>query len=158
MSKSTHQYTQRVPLRAKDAMTPEPLFAIPGTPVQAVAEMMVREDCGSIPIVESSENQNLIGIVTDRDITCRSIAKGKNPLEMTARDVMTSPVVSVSPEATLEECSDLMAEYQIRRLPVVQQRRLRGLVTQAHLAKMEEKSKVGHMVWQISQHRQPAMH
>jgi CBS domain-containing protein len=157
MSNMTHQYTRKVPLRAKDAMTQEPLFAVPGTPLQAVAEMMVREDCGSIPIVESAETRRLVGIVTDRDITCRSVARGKNPQEMTAGDVMTSPAVSVSPDATLDKCGDLMAEYQIRRLPVTEHRRLRGLITQAHIAKMEQESKVGHMVWQISQHRQPAM-
>jgi CBS domain-containing protein len=155
MAHSTHQMTRREPMRARDIMTDDPCYALPGTSLTDVAACMVDFDCGSIPVVDDAENRRLVGIITDRDITCRSIAPGKNPLSMTVREVMSSPVITVHPDATLEQCNELMATHQVRRLPVVDaNRRLRGMVTQAQLAKSEEEAKVGHVLWQISQRRQ----
>jgi CBS domain-containing protein len=159
MPKMNRQYTHKVPPKAKDVMTRDPAFATPETGLKDVARMMVEQDCGSIPVVDDASNRKLIGIVTDRDITCRTVAQEKNPLELAARDAMTSPALTVRPETPLEECGSVMADNQVRRLPVTDdQERLLGLVTQAHLAKTGEESMVGHMLWQISQHHQPTLH
>ena len=75
---------------AKDVMTPEPQCCSPETALNEVANLMVEADCGEIPVVDASNR--LIGVVTDRDIVCRVVAKGKNPSAVTAQETMTQPV------------------------------------------------------------------
>jgi CBS domain-containing protein len=87
------------------------------TPLVEVAEMMVEQDCGEIPVCDDQKKP--VGVVTDRDIVCRLIAKGREPTELKAQDCMSSPVVTVTPETTIEDCARLMEQYQVRRLPVV---------------------------------------
>lgn len=97
---------------------------------------MVKHDCGEIPAVESRDNPRLVGAVTDRDITCRTIALGKNPLKMTAEDCMTAPCVTVTPNASIEECCKIMDENRVRRVPVVDDAGCCcGIVAQADIAK-----------------------
>lgn len=103
----------------KDIMTPDPSVCTPGTGLQEVAQMMVDNDCGEIPVVENMENKLPVGVITDRDITCRTVARGLNPLEMIASDCMSTPCVTVMPDMTLDECYEIMEENQIRRVPVV---------------------------------------
>ncbi len=91
--------------------------------------MMVERDCGGIPVVDERQNMKPVGIVTDRDICCRTVGEGKNPLEMTAGDCMSSPCVTVTPEMSVENCCQVMAENKIRRVPVVDERgACRGIV------------------------------
>src|SRR6478672_5964610 len=106
-------------MQVKDVMTANPACSTPETPLHEVARLMLEHDCGEIPVVESQERKVLTGVVTDRDIVCRIIAKGKDPREATAGDAMTSPAVSVTSDASLEECSRLMEQKQIRRVPIV---------------------------------------
>jgi CBS domain-containing protein len=97
--------------------------------------MMVDCNCGEIPVVDSHNSMRPIGAITDRDITCRTVAKGLNPLAMTARDCMSTPCVTVSEGASLEECCQLMEENLIRRLPVVDSSgRCVGIIAQADIA------------------------
>ena len=74
---------------AKDLMTPDPQCCTAETPLNEVAKLMVECDCGEIPVIDSAKK--LIGVITDRDIVCRVVAKGKNPSAMTAGDAMTQP-------------------------------------------------------------------
>lgn len=86
-------------------------------------------------MVDSKESLRPIGAITDRDIVCRTVAEGKNPLQFKARDCMTSPCITLSQKATLDECSHLMQENLIRRIPVVDEEgRLCGIISQADLA------------------------
>src|SRR5688572_32461911 len=89
------------------------------TPLREVAQQMVEHDCGEIPVVCSSGDKTLVGVVTDRDIVCRLVAAGKNPLESTASACMSSPVVEARESTPVEECARIMEEGQIRRVPVV---------------------------------------
>ena len=117
-----------------ELMTPSPTCCQPAHTVVEVAEIMQREDVGLVPVVEESSHK-LIGVLTDRDIVCRLIAKGKEPTTLSARDAMSSPVVTVTADTTLEDCARLMEQYQVRRLPVIDENgRCCAMVAQADLA------------------------
>ncbi|PYS78494.1 MAG: CBS domain-containing protein [Acidobacteria bacterium] len=100
-------------------MTPDPTCCTPDTTLQRVAEMMVEHDCGEIPVVDNVASMLPVGVITDRDITCRTVAKGLNPLTLTVADCMTTPCVTVTPDTSLAECCRILEENQIRRVPVV---------------------------------------
>jgi CBS domain-containing protein len=106
-------------MQVKDVMTTDPACCISETALQEVAQMMVDHDCGEIPVVESKETKRPIGVITDRDIVCRAIAKGLNPLDLTVADCMTTPCVTVTPDMSVGQCAGLMEDKKIRRVPVV---------------------------------------
>lgn len=83
--------------------------------IQDAAKVMVQEDCGAVPVCE---NKKVVGIITDRDIVTKAIATG-NWKNAKIEDCMTSEVVCCTPETDAHEAADMMAKYQIRRLPVV---------------------------------------
>ena len=122
-------------MNVKDIMTQDPACCTPDTSLREVAQLMVEHDCGQSPVVESKNTMKLVGVITDRDITCRSVAVGKNPLEMTASDCMSSPCITVTPEMSVEECCRVMENKQVRRVPVVDERgACCGIVAQADIA------------------------
>jgi CBS domain-containing protein len=122
-------------MQVKDLMTHNPACCTPSTSLQEVARMMVDCNCGEIPVVDSLDSMHPIGAITDRDITCRTIAKGLNPLTMSASSCMTRPCITISEDASIDECCQLMEENLIRRIPVVDSNgRCCGIVSQADLA------------------------
>jgi CBS domain-containing protein len=122
-------------MQARDLMTHNPACCTPDTSLQYVAKMMVEANCGEIPVVDSLQTMRPVGAITDRDITCRTIAKGLNPLTMNAEDCMTTPCVTVSEDASIDECVRLMEENLIRRVPVVDTSGCCcGIISQADLA------------------------
>lgn len=134
---------------AKDVMTPEPQCCSPETTLNEVANLMVEADCGEIPVVDASNR--LIGVVTDRDIVCRVVAKGKNPSAVTAEEAMTKPVVAVTGDTSLDEVVSVMEENQIRRVPVVDANgSCCGIIAQADVAMVARESEVGEMVREVS--------
>ncbi|MCA1575341.1 MAG: CBS domain-containing protein [Acidobacteria bacterium] len=106
-------------MQVKEVMTADPACCISETGLQEVAQMMVDHDCGEIPVVESKETKLPIGVITDRDIVCRTVALGLNPLDLMVADCMSTPCVTVTPEMSIEECTRIMEENKIRRVPVV---------------------------------------
>ena len=106
-------------MKVKDVMTADPTCCIPETALQEVAQMMIDHDCGEIPVVENKETKRPIGVITDRDIVCRTVAKGINPLDLAAADCMTTPCVTVTPEMSIGACAWIMEDNKIRRVPVV---------------------------------------
>ena len=117
-------------------------------PVAYAAKMMRDEDVGLAPIVEGDR---LIGALTDRDIAIRVVAEGKDPESTQVRDVASTDLVTVEPEQGLDEALRLMAQHQLRRIPVVEDGRLVGVVAQADVARQAEDHKTGELVEQISQ-------
>jgi CBS domain-containing protein len=110
---------------------------------------MVEADCGEIPITDSSNR--LVGVITDRDIVCRVVAKGKNPTAVTAGDIMTEPVVCVNPETSIEDVLAVMEENQIRRVPVVDDTGCCcGIISQADVALKARDGQVGELVREVS--------
>ncbi len=139
-------------MQVKDVMTANPACSTRETPLHEVARLMLDHDCGEIPIVESHERKATVGVVTDRDIVCRVVAKGQNPTEATAEDAMTSPAVTVTPDTALEECSRIMEQKQIRRVPVVDENGLCvGIVALADIALQAKSGMAGEVVKEVSE-------
>jgi CBS domain-containing protein len=113
--------------------------------------MMVEHDCGAIPVVSSQSDKRPVGVVTDRDIVCRIVAAGKDTLRSTAKECMSSPVVTVTPDTGLEKCCQAMEEAQIRRAPVVDASgSCCGIVSQADIAKHAPERNTGELVKEVS--------
>lgn len=139
-------------LTVRDVMTENPACCTAETKLQEVAKMMVDCDCGEIPVVDGRETRRPVGVVTDRDITVRAVARGRNPLELSARECMSADPVTVRPDASLDDASSLLADHQLRRLPVVdEQGRLCGIVAQADIANSLSSRETGEMVREVSQ-------
>jgi CBS domain-containing protein len=139
-------------MRVEEIMTKNPKCCTLDSSLREVAEMMVQSDCGEIPVVESKDNQKPIGVITDRDIVCRAVAKGKNPLDLHARDCMSQPAKTVTADTSVEDCCRLMQDQQIRRIPVVDTKGcLCGIVAQADLARNLPTHHVAGVVKQVSQ-------
>jgi CBS domain-containing protein len=118
-------------------------------PVAYAAKMMRDEDVGLAPIVEGDR---LIGTLTDRDIATRVVAEGKDPQSTSVREVASTKIVTVDPEQDFDEAVRLMAQHQVRRLPVVEEDgRLVGIVAQADVARQADDRKTGEVVERISQ-------
>jgi CBS domain-containing protein len=118
-------------------------------PVAYAAKMMRDEDVGLAPIVEGDR---LVGTLTDRDIAIRVVAEGRDPQSTTVRDVASTDLVTVDPEQDLDEALRLMAQHQVRRLPVVEEDgRLVGVLAQADVARQADDRKTGEVVERISQ-------
>lgn len=136
----------------REVMTRDPVCCTPDARLSQVARMMVEQDCGAIPVVESERSRKLVGVVTDRDIVCRTVAEEKNPLEMTAESCMSTSVVTIAPEASIKECCQQMEQHQIRRIAVVDQSgSCCGLVAQADLAMKAPKEEAAEVVEEVSQ-------
>lgn len=123
----------------KEIMTSDVACATADTKLVEIAKMMVDCDCGEIPIVKSLQDKTVIGVVTDRDIVCRTLGKGLNPMDLTVKDCMTTEVFTADYDMTVEDCIAIMREHLIRRLPVVDENnKLCGMVSQADLVKYVE--------------------
>ncbi len=131
----------------QEAMTPDPTTIEPGTPAREAARTMKAEDVGALPIVEDGR---LVGVVTDRDLAIRLLAEGKDA-DTPVGQIASKDVVTVDPQQTLEEAARLMAEHQIRRIPIVEEDgRLVGILAQADLAETGHDGLTGETVQRIS--------
>ncbi len=132
----------------RDAMTSNPCTIDADQTVAYAAKMMRDEDVGIAPVVEG---ERLVGTLTDRDIAVRVVAEGKDPQTLKARDVASTSVITVAPQQDLDEALRLMANHQIRRLPVVEgDGRVVGVLAQADVAEEAKPKKVGELVEEIS--------
>ena len=123
-------------MNIRDIMTPNPRTVSPDDSIESAARIMRDEDTGAVPVVQ---NGRPVGMLTDRDIVIRAVAAGGSARSV--REVVTERFISVSPDATTREATDLMSEHQIRRLPVVENERLVGIVSLGDLAVKEAKDR-----------------
>jgi len=100
-------------MKLKDLMTTSVTSVTESDTIQRAAQLMASINCGSLPVVQ---NNRVIGVVTDRDIVIHAVAKGQT--NGTIRDCMTRQVITGTPDMDAHEAADLMAQHQIRRLPV----------------------------------------
>jgi CBS domain-containing protein len=134
---------------ARDVMTPDPACCSPNTTLDQVAKMMAQNDCGEIPVIDTSNRP--IGVVTDRDIVIRAVADGHNPSGFPVEKVMTKSVVTVTPDTPLSEVIAVMEEHQIRRVPVVDEGGCcTGIIAQADIVCESPAPKAGEMVREVS--------
>jgi CBS domain-containing protein len=135
-------------MKVKDVMTREPATLAPDRTCADAARLMRQEDCGSIPI---ADNGRLLGIITDRDIVVRCVAAAKDPRTMSVREVMTADPVTVPQDEDVKTAEQIMADQQIRRLPVVDDGRLIGIVVIGQLARQErDGGRIGETLKDIS--------
>jgi CBS domain-containing protein len=132
----------------RDVMTENPRTCEPSSTIVDCAKVMAREDVGPIPVVEGGR---LIGLVTDRDIVVRAVAEGRDVQSTTVGDIASKEVITVTPDADLDRALQLMAQHQVRRIPVVDGDRVVGIVAQADVARAADEEKTGEVVQQISQ-------
>lgn len=119
-------------MKIQEIMTQDPEFIAPSETLCVAAEKMRRCDCGVVPVVE---NGKLIGVITDRDIVIRAIAKHKDVEKEKVKDFMSDGVTSCTQEQTAEEVAKIMEGKQIRRLPVVDRnKKLVGIVSLGDIA------------------------
>ena len=134
--------------KVREVMTDRPRCVTFDTPISEAASLMESENVGSLPVLEGEE---LAGMITDRDIVVRAVAKGKDPRGMPVREVVSRELVTVYAEEDLSDALTKMASEQVRRLPVVDEdNRLVGILAQADVALEAKEKTVGEMVEEIS--------
>jgi CBS domain-containing protein len=134
-------------MNIRDVMTSNPRTVSPEDTIQNAARIMRDEDTGVVPVVQ---NGRPVGILTDRDIVVRAVADGE--LNRSVRDIVSGDIVTARPDMSTKEAAQLMSEHQVRRLPVVENDRLVGIVSIGDLAVKESNEKrVGDALQDISQ-------
>jgi CBS domain-containing protein len=132
----------------RDAMTSNPCTIDSGKDIAYAAKMMKDEDVGIAPIVDGDQ---LVGVLTDRDIAVKVVAEGKDPKTVTVREIASTSLVTVDPQQDLDEALRLMAKHQVRRLPVVEEDgKIVGILAQRDVAIVGDDVKTGQVVEEIS--------
>jgi CBS domain-containing protein len=132
----------------RDAMTDNPRTLTADSTIVEAAKAMRDEDAGIMPVVEGDR---LEGVITDRDIAVRVVAEELDPKTTSVRDAMSNRVATIDPDQELDEAMRLMAEHQVRRLPVCEEDgRLVGMLAQADVARHGDDSRTGETVERIS--------
>ncbi|MBZ4419276.1 CBS domain-containing protein [Myxococcus sp. RHSTA-1-4] len=136
-------------MKVEEIMTGNPITCMPDTSLQQAARWMVEGDCGALPVVDSDNKP--LGIITDRDITCRIIAQGKDPYSLRVDDAMTHSAATVFKDTPLEDCMELMEENQVRRMIVLDDDgTVCGMVAQADLARNLPPDEAAELVREVS--------
>jgi CBS domain-containing protein len=125
-------------MNIREVMTPNPRTVAPTDSIQSAARIMRDEDTGAVPVVD---NGRTVGMLTDRDIVIRAVAED-GQLNRPVRDIVTTGLVAATPEMSTRDAADLMSEHQIRRLPVVENDRLVGIVSLGDLAVKDARDKI----------------
>jgi CBS domain-containing protein len=135
-------------MKIRDVMTPNPRTVSPDDTIQTAARIMQSEDTGAVPVVSGGR---VLAVVTDRDIVVRVVAEGA-PISGPVRSIASQDVVCAEPDMSTREASELMSEHQVRRLPVVENGQLVGIVSIGDLAVKEGKdSRIGDTLQNISE-------
>jgi CBS domain-containing protein len=141
-------------MQIREIMTRNPEVCTPDDTLQRAARLMADCDCGAIPVVEGTDRKRVIGVITDRDIAVRAVAKGKTP-DTKVNDVMTPSPTCCNEDDDIEVVEQIMVEKQVRRVPVLDGGgRVVGIVAQADLARdnrIVSDREVGRIVEKISE-------
>jgi len=139
--------------KSNEVMTKDVVCCVPTDTVIKAAQLMKNKDIGSVPVVDHNQTKKLVGIVTDRDLALAIIADGREARTTKVEDVMTRSVVTCRAEDSVQEALDAMAEYQLRRIPVVDKdNKLVGIIAQADVAtRVNQPEKTAEIVKEISQ-------
>jgi CBS domain-containing protein len=144
-------------MKIRELMTQDVRTLKPDATLQEAAQLMADLDVGVIPVC--TQGDHLQGIITDRDIVVRAVAKGMDINSAKINDCMTARVITCTPESSADEAAKLMAEQQIRRLPVVEDGRLCGIVALGDLAVVGiHENEAGFALSEISEPARPELH
>ena len=138
--------------KCNEVMTKNPVCCRPDDTVAKAAQLMQSENIGSIPVIENEQTQKLVGIVTDRDLALKIVAKGQDAKSTKVEVVMTRQMVTCRAGDDLQIALDAMAEHQLRRIPIVDNdNRIVGIIAQADVAtRVNQPEKTAEMVKEIS--------
>jgi CBS domain-containing protein len=136
----------------REVMTPEPACCHTSDSIVRVAQLMKSADVGAVPVIESSSNPKLVGMVTDRDIVVKGVAAGRSVNDATVKEVMTTDIVTCREDDDVTKAVAQMAERKVRRMPVVDgSGLLRGIIAQADIAtRVHQDKTTGALVEAIS--------
>ncbi len=141
-------------MQAREIMTESPACCTPDDTVERAARLMIENDCGCVPVVEDTQTNRIVGVVTDRDLACRCLGAGKGA-DTPVREAMSANPSCCTPDSDLEEVERIMAERQVRRVPVIdEQGCCVGMIAQADLARAKQaigNREVGRVVERVSQ-------
>jgi CBS domain-containing protein len=118
-------------MKVRDIMSKNLAMVNPSSTLTEAAQLMQKHNIGAIPVCDQN---GLVGIVTDRDIVVRNIANGGNTQNSTVKDVMTPNVTTAYPDMDVDDATRIMSQQQIRRLPVVDNNRLIGMLALGDIA------------------------
>lgn len=119
-------------MKANEIMTSQPVCVTPETPIQEAARLMKDQNVGMLPVVQTEGSKQLIGVITDRDITIRHVAEGHTSTDCPVSEAMTDSVTTASPDSDVGDVMEIMGREQVRRIPIVDERgELVGVVAQA---------------------------
>jgi CBS domain-containing protein len=137
--------------KARDIMTPDCTCIGENDTLIEAAKRLAELNVGALPIC--GEDDRLKGMVTDRDIVVKVLAQGKDPASTTAGEIGAGDgnTVTIGADDSIEEALRTMSEHQVRRLPVIDGRKLVGIISQADIARNYDEAKVGDLVEAISQ-------
>ena len=137
-------------MKVREAMHEGVTWVSPDTTAMELAQKMRDEDIGSIPV---GENDRLVGMVTDRDIVCKGIADGKDLSTLTARDLMSGPIVYCRADEDVEDAVRIMEEHAIRRLPVInEEKRMVGMLSMGDIADFASRNITAEMTRAVADH------
>ncbi|MER5310840.1 CBS domain-containing protein [Streptomyces sp. NPDC002773] len=134
---------------ARDIMTPDATCVRFDETLVDAARKMVELDVGALPICGPDEK--LKGMLTDRDIVVKAVAKGKDPGQCTAGDCAEGEIVTVQADDSVEQVLSVMSEHKIRRVPVIDSHVLVGIIAQADVARALPDRHVGDLVESVSE-------
>lgn len=139
--------------KCRDVMTKDLVTSTPEDTITEAAELMKNEDIGPVLVVDNDDSKTLVGIITDRDIVLKVIADGQDPRTTRVGEVMSKKLVTCRPDDDVDVAIDAMAQFQLRRIPVVEDNmKLVGIISQADVAtRVHEPEKTAEVVKEISE-------
>ena len=139
-------------MKAQDIMSADPVCVTPQTSMEEAARLMKDHNVGVLPVVSQEGSRELVGVITDRDITIRHVAEGHGSPDCPVSEAMSENVKTCSPDAAVEDVMDTMGREQVRRIPIVDERgSLVGMVSQADVVlEAKDERKAEEMVENIS--------
>jgi CBS domain-containing protein len=141
-------------MQAREIMTENPVCVTPSDGLQMAARQMVEYNCGFLPVVESQDNARLVGVITDRDIVARVVARGIDCNASTVQDAMTTGKLwSTTPDASVDEVIEKMEEGQVRRIPIIDTNSMVvGVIATADIAlELDEVDEIAEVFEEISE-------
>ena len=146
--------------KLQEIMSRNVTWTTPDASIEDVSRLMVKNNCGEIPVIKSDDEKTVLGVITDRDIVCRSIGKGRDPMNLKARDLMTPQVIMAHDNSSLSDVIGMMRDHHIRRVPVVNEKNeLSGIVSEADIFRASNEKELQDFVHEYiksSAHEPPA--
>lgn len=135
-------------MKIREIMTENPVTAGTNSALSEIGKLMEKWNIGCVPILENSK---LVGVITDRDLVVKGVAVGMDLASHTAREIMSTDLHTVNPDTDTDLAANLMIENKIRRLPVIENNQLVGIVTLGDLAVTTHDAKTfGHVLEEVS--------